>query len=78
MPIFSKLLLCLTSASLVFWASTARSDGTQIGSAILDGMIYVGQIGPAGNPDFDEELHFNGLCCRDQRQLGTRPTQDGF
>lgn len=25
----------------------------------LDGMVFVGRIGPKGAPDFDEELHFN-------------------
>lgn len=39
--------------------SAAIGETPGAGRGPLDGMIFVGKIGPEGKPDFDEELHFN-------------------
>ena len=42
-------------------------------SGPLDGMIFVGKIGPKGNPDLDDELHF-----RDGKFWSDACTKCGF
>lgn len=37
----------------------AQDNAQGRASGPLDGMVVVGKIGPDGNPNFDEELHFN-------------------
>jgi hypothetical protein len=87
---------CLSAAVIVVivWfltgaaAISAQDGGSQAaGNGPLDGMVFVGRIGPEKNPDFDEELHFNNgqfwsknciLCGYQPSYYWIRITDDGI
>ena len=53
------VVLALLLAALEAGAGAGAEDAPRLGAGPLDGMIFVGEIGPADSPDFAEELHFN-------------------
>lgn len=62
-------------AIIAFYFSTIAlsSADDKTASGPLDGMIFVGKIGPKGNPDLDDELHF-----RDGKFWSDACTKCGF
>jgi hypothetical protein len=58
-PAFPFATAVVFAAILFIAATTANDAAIPAAAGPLDGMVFVGQVGPEGKPDFDEELHFN-------------------
>jgi hypothetical protein len=69
----TRLVLVIGLLALMWFSISgpAMADGRSSGP--LDGMVFVGKIGPKGNPDLDDELHF-----RDGKFWSAICTQCGF
>lgn len=49
----------IAAALLLLLPATTAASETRAASGPLDGQIFIGHVGPASDPDFAEELHFN-------------------
>ena len=59
-PVF-PFAAAVAFAAILFTATTFAKDTATpiVASGPLDGMVFIGRVGPEGKPGFDEELHFN-------------------
>jgi hypothetical protein len=59
-PVLKQYARCLAlpfALAALLTAAPVAAEQEQA-SGPLDGMVFVGKIGPQGNPDVDDELHF--------------------
>lgn len=86
MPHPAALFLALVLALSLFCRDAARAEEPSGGIGALDGMVFVGRIGPEGDLDLEEELHFSDrvfwsrrclACGFDPAPYQSRQTPDG-
>lgn len=62
--------LIVATAFLLAWNAAAKDQDPSVAGGPLDGMVFVGLIGPADNPDVSDRLYFengkfwSGECIR--------------
>lgn len=57
-PALRAAILCVAMILLAPLAASGGESGSDRAQGPLDGMAFVGKIGPAGDPDLDDVLYF--------------------